>query len=61
MYLQITLNLSMNWKMELNGYKHLSKCLYNVCGLDLCGCGITPEQVEVLSRAISMLNDPVNV
>ena len=47
--------------MKVDGFKHLSKSLHNVCDLQLYDCGITTEEIEVLSQAISMLKDPVSI
>ena len=47
--------------MNLDGFKHLSKCLHKIEKLDLHDCDITTDQMEVLSQGILLLNDPVNI
>ena len=47
--------------MNLDGFKHLSKCLNKVEMLHLRGCDVTNDQVKVLSEAILGLTDPVNI
>ena len=51
----------MNKKMNLDGFKHLSKCLNKVEMLHLMYCDVTNDQVKVLSEAILGLTDPVNI
>ena len=47
--------------MKLDGFKHLSKCLNKVEILYLAYCGVTNDQVKVLSETILGLTDPVNI
>ena len=47
--------------MNLDGFKHLSKCLNKVEILYLRACYVTNDQVKVLSEAILGLTDPVNI